>query len=84
MEAQKEKMIDLTALSTAMAVIIGLVNGVGLASEKVTPFLKFVLAMFFGLLFGALHVFGLTVELGIVAALASSGLYKVAEKIGGR
>ena len=77
--------VDLASLATAMAVIIGIVNGVALLSNEsngkivVSSFMKFVLALILGIVFGALHMFGLTVELGIVAALASSGLYKIAQ-----
>ena len=67
----------------AVAVIIGIVNGVKLASDKVTSFMAFLIALALGLLFGALHMFGLSVETGIIVALASSGLYKVASKVGG-
>jgi hypothetical protein len=36
-----------------------------------------------GMLFGYLHWFGLaTLEMGFLAGLASSGLYRVGEKIG--
>lgn len=75
--------VDLAALGTAMAVIVGIVNGIALASEKVNSFAKFVIALALGIIFGAFHLFGLTLELGVVAALASSGLYKIASKIGG-
>jgi len=80
---------DLVAMATAIAVIIGIVNGVALADAqftqegkppRITSFVKFVLAMLFGLLFGFLHFFGLAgIEMGIIAALASSGLYKLAQ-----
>lgn len=77
---------DLVAMATAITVIIGLVNGVALADQqfaggpRITSFVKFILAMIFGLLFGAFHLFGLSgIEAGIIAALASSGLYKLAQ-----
>lgn len=69
---------------TAGAIIIGLVNGVRLASDKVTPFIAFLISLGAGLVFGAFHLFGLTVETGIAVALASSGLYQVAKKVGGK
>ncbi len=75
----------------AMAVIIGLVNGVRLFKEgsESNPknywgFVLFAFAMASGVLFGLLHLFGLTVETGIVVALASSGLYRIGEKVGGK
>ena len=69
----------------SIAVIIGIVNGVQLATlPDKKPFLFFLLAVAVGVVFGLLHYFGLTVEAGILAALASSGLYKVSQKIGGQ
>lgn len=70
-------------------VIIGIVNGFRLLKEGMdsTPrnywgFIFFVVALVTGLLLGALHLFGFTTESGIVVALGSSGLYRVAEKVG--
>lgn len=68
----------------AGAVIIGIVNGVRLASDKITPFIGFLVALVLGILFGALGYFGLNVQTGIVAGLGSSGVYQVAKKLGGR
>ncbi len=73
-------MVDLQAV----AVLIGLVNGVRLFKENRESFVYFVLAVVVGLVFGFVGYFGLTVESGILAALASSGLYKVAQKVGGQ
>lgn len=73
-------MVDLQAV----AVIIGLVNGVRLYKENRESFVYFVLAVGVGLVFGFLGYFGLSIESGILAALASSGLYKVAQKVGGQ
>lgn len=67
---------------TAIAVIIGFVNGVKLFQESRISFYYFLLALGAGLVLGFLGYFGLTPETGIVTALASSGLYKVATKIG--
>jgi hypothetical protein len=74
----------------AIAVIIGVVNGVRLFKEgnDVTPknywgFALFLISLILGVGFGFAHMFGLTVESGIVVALASSGLYRVGEKVGG-
>lgn len=69
----------------AIAAIIGLVNGVRLIKEKSWWGLAFYLtAMVAGIGFGFLHYFGLTIETGIVAALASSGFYRLGEKVGGQ
>ena len=68
----------------ALAVIIGTVNGIRLLkSQDLWGFIFFVSAVVVGIVLGFLGYFGLTVETGIVAALASSGLYRVGEKIGG-
>ena len=73
-----------TEVLIAMSVIIGIVNGVSLfGSPQVTPFVKFLVALGIGLVFGVLGMFGLNIETGLIAALASSGLYKVATKLGG-
>jgi len=73
----------------ALAVIIGIVNGVRLLKEAQISkdywgFILFVIALVVGIGLGLLNMFGLNVELGIVAALASSGLYRTAEKVGGK
>ncbi len=75
----------------AIAVVIGFVNGLRLLKEGFdsTPhnfwgFIFFVAALVVGVGFGFLHLFGLTPEAGIIVALASSGLYRVGEKVGGR
>lgn len=69
----------------AIAVIIGFVNGIQLFSQPDRRgFYYFVAAVVLGVVLGLVHLFGLTLETGIVAALASSGLYKVASKVGGQ
>lgn len=67
----------------AGAAIIGIVNGAQLLNPKVVGFYSFLLSLGLGVIFGIFHVFGLTLETGIVVALSSSGLYKVAQKMGG-
>lgn len=68
----------------ALAVIIGAVNGIRLLkAQDLWGFVFFVSAVVVGVILGVLGYFGLTIETGIVAALASSGLYRVGEKIGG-
>jgi hypothetical protein len=68
------------------AAIIGLVNGVRLLKAKdAWGFVFFLCAIAAGLLFGALHWFGLSgLEAGLVAGLISSGFYRVGEKVGGQ
>ncbi len=71
----------------AIAALIGVVNGVRLLFDDPDPkhksFIYFILAVVAGVVFGALHWFGLSIESGFVAALASSGVYQVAKKVGG-
>jgi hypothetical protein len=67
---------------TAIAVVIGIVNGVILFHEARDRFYYFLLALVVGLGLGFFGYFGLTPETGIIIALASSGLYKTATRIG--
>ncbi len=77
--------VDFASIATAMAVNIGIVNGVQLLSPKVKGFISFAIAMVLGIVFGFLHWFGLSgVEVGIVAGLASSGLFKLTQNVGGK
>lgn len=75
----------------AMAVIIGIVNGVRLLKEGMSSnpqnywgFILFCTALVTGITLGFLHMFGLNIETGIVVALGSSGVYRVGEKVGGQ
>lgn len=63
----------------ALTAIIGLVNGVDLIQRKEWySVIKFGLAIAAGLLFGAIHWFGLpNMEMGLLVALSSSGVYKI-------
>jgi len=64
--------------------IVGFVNGLRLLQEKsYWGFIFFAVAVALGTLFGFLHWFGLTIADGFLAGLASSGLYRVGEKVGG-
>jgi len=77
--------IDLTQFAMAIFVIIGLVNGINLAMEKDwKAFGKFSIAVVAGAVFGYLGWFGIpSVEMGLAVAISSSGVFKVAQKIGG-
>lgn len=69
-------------MDTAIAAgaIIGLVNGVSLLKEKnYWGFALFLIALIAGVGFGVLGYFGLDVQTGILTALTSSGLYKLAQ-----
>lgn len=77
--------MDLSTLIVPITVIVGLVNGVRLLNApQATAFVLFILAVVLGLVFGLLHLFGLNVETGIIAGLASSGLYRLGQVVGGR
>ena len=70
----------------AIAAIVGLINGFRLwqAPDK-GGFYLFAGAVIVGLVFGYLEWFSLSgVEAGLIAALASSGVYRVAEKVSGK
>lgn len=66
-------------------VLIGLVNGISFAIDrKWKEFGLFMTAVLAGLVFGALKWFGIpSAELGLAIGIASSGVYKVAQKVGG-
>lgn len=78
-------MENVNSIAVAVAVIIGIVNGVGLLNApQVNSFVKFVLALVTGLAFGAFGLFGLDIATGIIAGLASSGLFKLTQNVGGK
>ena len=70
----------------AAFVIIGLVNGIQFAIlRQWQSFAFFMTAVVAGLLFGFLKWFGLpSPEVGLAVGISSSGVYKVAQKIGGQ
>ena len=78
--------MDLTQYALAAFVLIGLVNGIQFALDKNwASFAKFMTAVVAGGLFGFMKWFGLpSVEIGIAAGIASSGVYKTAQIIGGK
>lgn len=69
----------------SVSVIIGCVNGLRLLENpNKTSFYYFCVAVVLGIIFGFFKLFGVTgIEQGLLIALASSGFYKVASKIGG-
>lgn len=71
--------MDFTQYALAVSSIIGLVNGIDLVQRKEWySVIKFGLAIAAGLLFGAIHWFGLpSMEIGLAIGLASSGVYKI-------
>lgn len=76
--------IDLTQFAVAASVIIGLVNGFRLLETNRKAFLYFIGAVVAGVVFGYFHWFGLpSVEVGLVVALGSSGLYRVGQVVSG-
>lgn len=77
--------MNLEQFAMAGFVLIGLVNGIQLAFEKNwKSFAFFAIAVIGGVLFGFLHWFGLpSPEIGLAVGISSSGVYKVAQKLGG-
>ena len=67
---------------TAGGAIIGIINGVQMKFPQVTGIYAFILALILGITGGYFQILGLTVETGVITALASSGVYKVASKVG--
>jgi hydrogenase/urease accessory protein HupE len=66
-------------------VLIGLVNGLQFALDRNwRSFAMFCMAVIAGALFGLLGWFGLpSMEVGLAVGISSSGVYKVAQKLGG-
>lgn len=77
--------MDLTQYAMAGFVIIGLVNGIQFAFNRDwKAFTFFIVALISGAVFGYLKWFGLpSMEFGLAIGISSSGVYKVAQKIGG-
>jgi hydrogenase/urease accessory protein HupE len=77
--------MNLEQFAIAGFVIIGLINGLQFAIDKNWgSFIKFVLAVIAGGLFGFLQWFGLpSIEVGLAVGISSSGAYKIAQKLGG-
>lgn len=78
--------MNLEQFAMAAFVLIGLVNGIQFALDRNwASFVKFLTAVIAGGLFGYLHWFGLpSLETGIAVGISSSGVYKVAQKLGGQ
>lgn len=78
--------MDLTEFAFAAFVLIGLVNGIQFALDRNwASFTKFLIAVIAGGVFGALKWFGLpSAEIGLAVGISSSGVYKVAKKLGGQ
>ena len=77
--------MNLEQFAIAGFVLIGLVNGIQFALDKNwSSFIKFLLAVIAGGVFGFLQWFGLpNVEIGLAVGVSSSGVYKVSQKLGG-
>ena len=74
--------MDFTQYVMAGFVLVGLVNGINFALDRNwSSFVKFLTAVIFGGIFGYLHW---SVEIGIGAGIASSGVYKIAQQLGGK
>lgn len=69
----------------AGAVIVGIVNGIQLGYPQLKGFVSFIISLVLGIVFGFIGFFGLPgIEAGIITALAASGLYKIAQQVGGK
>lgn len=77
--------MDFSQFAMAAFVIIGLVNGIQFAMDKNwKSFGSFMIAVVSASIFGYLHWFGLpSLEIGVAIGISSSGVYKVAQKLGG-
>lgn len=77
--------MELTQYTMALFIIIGLINGIQFAFDRNwKSFTFFIVAVIAGGVFGYLGLFGLPgFEIGLAVGLSSSGVYKVAQKIGG-
>lgn len=77
--------IDLTQFAFGTTVLIGLVNGVMFALDKNwRAFGLFVFAVAAGSALGFFHWYGIpSLEVGFALGVSSSGVYKVAQKLGG-
>jgi len=77
--------MNLEQFALAGFMLIGLVNGLQFAFDKNwKAFVMFMTAVLFGGLFGYLGWFELpSLEIGLAVGVSSSGVYKVAQKIGG-
>lgn len=80
-----EAPLELSQYVMAAFVLIGLVNGIQFAIDKNwRAFALWLTAVGSGLLFGFLGWFGLpSAEIGLAVGISSSGVYKVAQKLGG-
>lgn len=77
--------MDLTQFAFGAAMLIGVVNVAKLAiSKNYNSLVLAGVAILAGLLFGFLRWFGIpSPEIGLAIALASSGVYEVAQRVGG-
>lgn len=78
--------MDLTQFAFGATMLIGLVNVIKLAiDQNWKSFALAMVAVMGGLLFGFLGWFGISSpEIGLALALASSGVYEVGQRIGGK
>ncbi len=76
-------MPDFSQYAFAGFVIIGLVNGIKFAFDREwESFIFFSVAIFSGVVFGAMQLFGIpSVEMGLGIGIFSSGVYKVSQNI---
>jgi hypothetical protein len=76
--------MDLTQFAFGATILIGLVNGIQFAVNRDwRAFTLFLTAVISGAVFGYLGWFTIpSVEIGFALGISSSGVYKVAQKLG--
>jgi len=74
---------QLPVLAFTTTTIIGIVNTIQMQFPKVTGIYGVIVGCAIGLIGGFFGLYGLTIELGLTAGFASSGIYKLATKAGG-
>ncbi len=68
---------------TLGAVIIGLVNAIKLQFPKIQGIYGIALAIIIGGVMGYFGILAPDVQTGVIIGIASSGVYKISQKIGG-
>lgn len=80
-------MIDLGQFAFAASILVGLINGLKLAvvQRNWQSFALFASTVVVGTILGFAHWFGLpSAEVGFALGVATSGVYEIAQRIGGQ
>jgi len=77
--------INIVAVAAIIGIVKGIVSVLQVYTEvDVNTVFGVLLALVIGIILGFFHVFGLTIETGIVSALVGTGTYQLAKKVGGQ